>query len=68
MPIYEYKCSHCGHTFEVFQRVGANGEDLVCPKCNTAKPEKIFSCFASSGSDSGYGASSSGCGGSSGFS
>jgi len=71
MPIYEYRCSHCGHTFEAFQRMGADGRDLVCPKCQTSKPEKIFSAFAASSTDGGLNtgsASLSGCGGSGGFS
>jgi putative FmdB family regulatory protein len=32
MPTYEYECSHCGHTFEVFQKMT---DKLLqkCPKC-----------------------------------
>ena len=32
MPTYEYKCSRCGHQFEVFQRIS---EDPIekCEKC-----------------------------------
>jgi putative FmdB family regulatory protein len=33
MPTYEYKCSVCGHIFEVFQSM--KDEPLkVCPKCS----------------------------------
>ena len=53
MPIYEYKCSSCGHRFDVLQRIGADGSDLKCPTCGTAKPEKMLSAFASSGATSG---------------
>ena len=52
MPIYEYKCSQCGHQFDVLQRIGADGSDLTCPGCGTAKPEKMVSAFASSGGGS----------------
>lgn len=63
MPIYEYRCRQCGHTFDAFQRVGADGSDLVCPKCNAAKPEKLFSSFASSGAAPSFSSGiSSGCG------
>jgi len=61
MPIYEYRCTNCGHIFDAFQRVGADGSDLSCPVCAAPKPEKILSAFASSG-NSGSSASS-GCGG-----
>ena len=33
MPTYDYKCTSCNHTFEVFQRM--SDEPLKnCPKCN----------------------------------
>jgi len=51
MPIYEYKCKHCGHVFDEFQKVGDTGENLKCPSCGAAKPEKMFSAFASCGGD-----------------
>lgn len=68
MPIYEYKCSKCGHVFEAFQRLGADGSELSCPQCGTARPDKLFStiaCAAKSGSAS---AGSHSGGGSHGFS
>jgi len=52
MPIYEYKCTKCGKIFDAFQRIGADGSELSCPVCNTPRPEKILSSFASSGSNS----------------
>lgn len=32
MPIYEYKCGKCGHTFEVMQKV-SDPPILTCTKC-----------------------------------
>jgi putative FmdB family regulatory protein len=49
MPIYEYKCTACGHRFDVLQRLGADGSDLICPACGAVKPQKMLSAFASSG-------------------
>jgi len=40
MPIYDYKCSACGHGFEQKQSFGDNG-DSCCPKCG-AKANRIF--------------------------
>lgn len=37
MPIYEYKCSNCNHTFDLIQKI--NDEPVqTCPECfkNTA--------------------------------
>jgi len=52
MPIYEYKCSHCGHRFDILQHIGEDGTNLTCPECGTPKPEKMFSAFASGGASS----------------
>lgn len=32
MPTYEYECTQCGHTFDVFQRITADPLSS-CPKC-----------------------------------
>ncbi|MBN1482084.1 zinc ribbon domain-containing protein [candidate division KSB1 bacterium] len=49
MPIYEYKCTQCGHRFDKLQRMGADGSDLTCPNCGAPRPEKMLSAFSSSG-------------------
>ncbi|MDD4979672.1 MAG: zinc ribbon domain-containing protein [Candidatus Omnitrophica bacterium] len=33
MPTYEYECTHCGHQFELFQKMTAAAL-TKCPKCN----------------------------------
>ena len=32
MPIYEYECPKCGIRFELFKKMGENG-DVCCPRC-----------------------------------
>lgn len=32
MPTYEYKCTACGHVFEIFQKM-TDEPIKVCPKC-----------------------------------
>ena len=32
MPIYEYKCSHCGHQLEAIQKI-SDDPLLLCPNC-----------------------------------
>lgn len=42
MPIYEYACRHCGHQFDVLQKVS----DPVltdCPECGQAELRKLIS-------------------------
>jgi putative FmdB family regulatory protein len=34
MPIYEYKCLHCGHIFEVFWQNVTSGMP-PCPECQS---------------------------------
>lgn len=41
MPTYDYACSACGHTMEVFQ--GISEDKLVrCPECSKHKLERLF--------------------------
>ena len=34
MPIYGYRCTNCGHQFEVYQKM-ADDPVEVCPKCQS---------------------------------
>jgi putative FmdB family regulatory protein len=42
MPIYDYKCSNCGHQFEVIQKFSDN-PIKICPKCNEEFVQKLVS-------------------------
>jgi putative FmdB family regulatory protein len=42
MPIYEYECKACGHTFEEWQKM-SDKPVRVCPKCKARKVEKLIS-------------------------
>ncbi len=42
MPIYEYKCSNCGHQMEAIQKI--SDEPLqACPNCNYNTLSKLVS-------------------------
>ena len=42
MPIYEYACKKCGHTFDVLQKM--NDPQLTdCPECGAAELRKLVS-------------------------
>lgn len=68
MPIYEYRCEHCGSHFDVLQRIGDDGKNLRCPKCGHERVEKQFSAFATAGGSDTHSAGHSGSCGSGGFS
>ena len=64
MPIYEYRCSDCGHEFELL--VGVNQENIACPACEGADCKRILSVFgfASGGKfTSSKGSACAGCSG-----
>jgi putative FmdB family regulatory protein len=57
MPIYDYKCSDCGKTYDVFHKVREIKEDVVCPTCNSTVHVRLISApsFSMNGSSgSGY--------------
>ena len=55
MPIYDYQCSDCGKTYDVFHKVREIKEDVTCPKCNSAAHVRLISApsFSMNGSSSG---------------
>jgi putative FmdB family regulatory protein len=40
MPLYEYACRRCDHTFE---ELVFNGEQVSCPECRTTQVERLLS-------------------------
>lgn len=51
MPLYEYHCDGCDNRFEILQRIGEGPEGLSCPECGEEQLGKLFSTFASAGTD-----------------
>lgn len=43
MPIYDYKCSDCGSTYDVFHKVREVPEDVVCPSCGSKGHTRLIS-------------------------
>jgi putative FmdB family regulatory protein len=41
MPLYEYACPSCGHSFE--ELVFGEDEKVVCPRCQTVEVERQVS-------------------------
>ncbi len=40
MPLYEFACKTCEHTFE---ELVFNGEAVACPECHADKVERLLS-------------------------
>jgi putative FmdB family regulatory protein len=40
MPLYEYSCRQCDHTFEALVFAG---ETVACPQCHAEQLERLFS-------------------------
>jgi putative FmdB family regulatory protein len=40
MPLYEYTCQKCEHTFETLV---FNGEKVECPACHSEELDRLFS-------------------------
>jgi len=54
MPIFEYRCTECGHVTAFLEKANARRHHK-CEKCGSADTEKMFSAFSakSGGSSSG---------------
>jgi putative FmdB family regulatory protein len=44
MPIYDYKCSKCGLTFEAFVKI--NDPPILCPYCGSPEITKLITAPA----------------------
>lgn len=44
MPLFEFRCQECGHTFEKI--VPSSNSEVSCRNCESAKVEKLLSVFA----------------------
>ncbi len=63
MPIYEYRCQCCGEKFEELVFGTVSDDEIVCPKCNERKSEKLISaCSSTRSGKSSSSFSSGGCG------
>ena len=70
MPSYEFTCHDCGAPYEARLSMSAYaaGEGRRCPACHSTNVERQFTAVGVlTASRSGAGASSSRCGGGSGF-
>ncbi|HLA68173.1 MAG TPA: zinc ribbon domain-containing protein [Bacteroidota bacterium] len=43
MPIFDYQCSECGKTYDVFHKVREIVDDIECPQCGSKNHKKLMS-------------------------
>jgi putative FmdB family regulatory protein len=58
MPLYEYQCNACNHTFE---ELVFGDERVACPSCRGRKLERLISVPARPTSDTGAAGSPTAC-------
>jgi|YNPBryantNP2012_1023418.scaffolds.fasta_scaffold332860_1 putative FmdB family regulatory protein len=49
MPIYEYRCPHCGKEFEKLVPMNTDPRNVECPHCGQKGVEKKMSLFGMGG-------------------
>lgn len=59
MPIYEFCCTRCEHSFE--ELVLSRSEAIACPACGSAKVERAMSVFSYSSGGSYRSSAGDGC-------
>lgn len=42
MPLYEFKCSECGHHFDIFRPVDQRNDHGGCPECGQANCTRFY--------------------------
>lgn len=52
MPIFEYRCEKCDHTFEKLVFSG-DTETVRCPECGSEQVKKLISAFSFMGASIG---------------
>jgi len=62
MPIYEYRCNHCGQISEILITGSSEDENLACKQCGSTDLEKILSVSSFTFADSGRAPGSTCCG------
>jgi len=61
MPIYAYRCRHCGEDFEKLVRSAAGADEVVCPCCQSEEVERRPALFGLGGLSHGSALADSSC-------
>jgi len=61
VPIYEFSCLTCRHTFEVFGGYASRDARQICPECEGTNTKAMFSTFAVTGGKASSASTAGGC-------
>ncbi len=61
MPIYAYRCLHCGEEFEKLVLSAAKADEAACPCCQSTKTERRPALFGLGGASAPGRSSESSC-------
>jgi putative FmdB family regulatory protein len=62
MPVYDYQCTNCNSTYDIFHKGKELADNIVCPKCKSNEHKKLMSAASISMGNSGRGCESGNCG------
>jgi len=43
MPVFDYRCTECETTYDVYHRGKEMADDIFCPKCGSKQAKKLMS-------------------------
>jgi putative FmdB family regulatory protein len=43
MPMYDYRCTECGKTYDIYHKTREVAEDVVCPACGSTAHKRLMS-------------------------
>ncbi len=43
MPVFDYKCTDCAKTYDIYHKVREVVEDILCPTCGSKSYKKLIS-------------------------
>lgn len=46
MPIYEFKCTKCGHRFSLLEPLGESHDAKECPSCGSRETNRLVSTLS----------------------
>jgi putative FmdB family regulatory protein len=62
MPLYEYKCSDCGMSFDALRAMSDADAPIACPKCGSESTYRMISLFSAIGSEGVIAGAGTSCG------